>query len=332
MIEIMELIVHSAVIVAGVGLILASSNLVIKRCLVIAKRLSLSDEFIGMTVLSIGTSLPEIFTHIAASLRILREPLMMEELSAISVGTNIGSDMFQQNFLLGIVALLGTLTVSKRDLPKDVGGLIATTFLVFMFSIGGEINRFEGAVLVLGYFAYLYVLKLYGNSGKDGPEGKGEDGTSGGSIFSNVVFTMAGFVVMAVAADRVLDSAIVIVEQTVSSYSFFGVLILGTATALPELSTSMIGVFRKRSAVSAGILIGSNITNPALALGLGALISTYKVPFVIIWYDLPLKIATAVLLYIMLRKGSLKKPYAFVIMLIFAAYLFFRQTYFPTDF
>jgi cation:H+ antiporter len=332
MIEIMAFLFHTVVIVIGVGLILISSDLVIKRCLEMAQRLSLSDEFIGMTVLSIGTSLPEIFTHLAASLRILREPLMMEKLSAISVGTNIGSDMFQQNFLLGLVALVGTLSVSKRDLPKDVGALIAATLLVFLFSIGGTLTRPEGAVLVLGYFIYLYVLKLYGNTDQSEIKEKSADNSMRRSVFRNVVFVLAGFIVMAVAADRVLDSAIVIVERTVSSYSFFGVLILGTATALPELSTSMIGVFRKRSAVSAGILIGSNITNPAFALGLGALISTYKVPFVIIWYDLPLKIATAVLLYFMLRKGSLKKAYAVVIMLIFAAYLFLRQTYFPTDF
>ncbi len=148
-----------------------------------------------------------------------------------------------------------------------------------------------------------------------------------------VAETVVGFAVMSVAADRVLDSAVVIVEHTFLSYSFFGVLILGVAAALPELTTSVLTAAKRRAAMSAGILIGSNITNPAFALGLGALISRYTVPVVVTWYDMPVKIITAVLIYFVLRKHTtLKNRHALVLIGAYMVYLLIRQAYFPTDY
>jgi Ca2+/Na+ antiporter len=138
---------------------------------------------------------------------------------------------------------------------------------------------------------------------------------------------------MAFVADRVLDSSVVIVEHTFLSYSFFGVLFLGIAAALPELTTSLLTAMKRRASMSASILIGSNITNPAFALGLGALISRYTVPAVVTWYDMPVKIVTAALIYFLLRKHStMRNRHAIVLIATYLAYLVIRQAYFPTDY
>jgi hypothetical protein len=209
---------HVIVVVVGVVLILVCARLVVGSSIGLARRYGLSDSFIGMTVLSIGTSLPEIITHLAASFRILREPELMDKMSAISIGTNIGSDVFQQNFLLGVVALVGAVTVTKRELRMNVGGLVVAAVALFIFSIGGVITRLEGAILAGGYIVYLYGLERRGEElPADNPSDK-----TGRSLWKLVVETVAGFAVMSVAADRVLDSAVVIVEHTFLSYSFFG--------------------------------------------------------------------------------------------------------------
>lgn len=317
-------------ILIGIPVIIISAEVVIKSSLNLAKRFGFSDEFIGMTLLSIGTSLPEIVTHLVASFRIIIEPSSMDELSALSIGTNVGSDIFQQNFLLGFIAIVGTVAVSKKDLIKDVGGLVITTLIVFLFSMGGTITRLEGGILTFGYIAYIYVLKRYGAT-KSGKLQETSENVSY-SVLRNIFVTVSAFAIMAVAADKVLDASIVIVKRTFLSYSFFGVIVLGVATALPELATSLISVIKKRAAISTGILIGSNITNPAFALGLGALISTYKVPGAVICYDLPFKVITAVLIYLMMMKGILKKGNAVILIIFYMAYLYFRGIYFPTDF
>jgi cation:H+ antiporter len=320
---------HVIVVVVGVVLILVCARLVVGSSIGLARRYGLSDSFIGMTVLSIGTSLPEIITHLAASFRILREPELMDKMSAISIGTNIGSDVFQQNFLLGVVALVGAVTVTKRELRMNVGGLVVAAVALFIFSIGGVITRLEGAILAGGYIVYLYGLERRGEElPADNPSDK-----TGRSLWKLVVETVAGFAVMSVAADRALDSAVVIVEHTFLSYSFFGVLILGIAAALPELTTSLLTAIKRRTAMSAGILIGSNITNPAFALGLGALISRYTVPAVVTWYDMPVKIITAAVIYFILRKHTtMRNRHALVLIVAYLGYLLIRQAYFPTDY
>ncbi|MAG73757.1 hypothetical protein CL620_05540 [archaeon] len=107
---------------------------------------------------------------------------------------------------------------------------------------------------------------------------------------------------------------------------------LGVASALPELTTALVGVFKHQKGVSAGVLIGSNITNPMMGLGLGALISGYTVPSVVVLYDLPVKIGTGLLIfYFLWRNEKLNKWEAISLMALFAVYLVVRQTYFPGD-
>ena len=91
---------------------------IIKRGVELAEFYGISGTFIGLTVLSIGTSLPEILTHIMGSLQINEQPALMNQVSALVLGGNIGSDIFQQNFLLGVVAILVTILLLKDEMPS----------------------------------------------------------------------------------------------------------------------------------------------------------------------------------------------------------------------
>jgi len=322
----MELLINFLILALSVSLVLFFSSVVVRNSISLAVRLHLSDEFIGMTILSIGTSIPEIATHMAASFKILKDPTTMNELSALAVGTNIGSDIFQQCFVIGIIALVGTVTISKRDTQKNVGGLIIAGVVILLVSIGEQISRLEGGLLVASYIGYVFLLH------KLQMVRQGDTRETTGSLTRNIVLIAFGFIFISVGADLALDEAVVIVKRTGLSYSFFGVIVLGVITALPELATSLVSVLKKRGAVSAGILIGSNITNPIFALGLGALVSGYTVPTVIVWYDLPFNIVSALPLYVLFMKhGTLKKSHAFLMIFLYLGYLYFRNLYFPTD-
>jgi cation:H+ antiporter len=137
---------------------------------------------------------------------------------------------------------------------------------------------------------------------------------------------------MAAVAGPVLDAASRLVAQLPVSASLFGVVILGVCAALPELMTALVAVFRGEKEISAGILIGSNITNPLLSAGLGAAISGYSVPAVAVWYDLPVKFATGGLLFVFLRRGArLGRGEAWILIVTYFAYLLLRGTLFPRD-
>lgn len=313
-------------VLISVAVVIFTAHFAINSSVKIAKRFKLSDALIGMTILSIGTSIPEIITHIVGSVSILQHPSLLNEISGLVVGTNIGSDIFQQNFVLGLIGIIGVIVVHKKNLVKHVGGLILASMLLLLFSLNGLVSRLEGFILLGVYIAYLFWIY---NQGKSHEELGLEIGKN--NVWKNVFIILFSFVAMTFAANSMLKNSEIIVQNLSISASFFGVIFLGIASAFPELTTSLIAVFKKKAKISAGILIGSNITNPMFALGLGALISTYTIPSVVIWFDLPIKIATAFLIFFMLRKGHLSKKNAVVLMGLYVLYLILRNMYFPAD-
>lgn len=314
------------IVLVTAAVVLVTANFAVKSSVHLAKHFRLSDELIGMTILSIGTSLPEIITHVVGSVEILGRPAMMNSVSALVVGTNIGSDIFQQNFILALIAIVGIIVVEKKHLMKDVGGLIAAAVLVLIFSANGIISRLEGGILLAVYIGYLYVLQKYGMDETRTKKRRVKD-----NIFKHIMIVLSSFILMAFAADKMLHHSVVLVENLPISASFFGVILLGIAAAFPELMTALVAVLKHKEKISAGVLIGSNITNPMFALGLGALISSYTVPGVVVWFDLPVKIATALLILWFLWKGKMAKRNAAILMLLYLAYLFFRNMLFPAD-
>jgi len=147
------------VIFFGGLLIVLLANIVIKKTVALAEHWGWSGTFIGMTVLSIGTSLPEILTALAGSYQVIREPKIWETVSAIVVGGNIGSDILQQNFILGIVALLGTVILVKKKVWPLIGGLVGSSLMLFFIGLRGVFSRWEGGLMLIIYFAYLFYLK-----------------------------------------------------------------------------------------------------------------------------------------------------------------------------
>ena len=323
------MLIESITILAGIVVIIALAQSIIKNSIDLAKHFGLSGTFIGLTILSIGTSIPEIMTNVIGSVHILKYPETINTFSGLLIGTNIGSDIFQQNFVLPLVGIIGTIIVIKKNLFIEVGGLIGAALLTWIFSLGGLISRFEGLILLITYSAYLIHL----HRTKISETFNGKDGMTRKEIVLAITFIVAGFTIMAFVANLVLDASTVLVGMLPISASFFGIVLLGVASALPELTTSLIAVFKGKKDISAGILIGSNITNPLLGIGLGALISTYTVPNVTVFFDLPVKIVTAGLLYyFLMRRRDLSKVEAIFLMVIFFVYLGIRFVYFPIDF
>ena len=284
------------IIIFGLLAIVILANIIIKRNISLCESINLSGTFIGMTILSIGTSLPEIITHNVGSLHILNDSSLYNTSSALVVGTNIGSDIFQQNFILGVIAILSIVTLRKKQIFPLFSGLIGSAILLFLLSFDGFIYRWEGTVLILSYLFYLFYL--YHNSKQEKKPKAKFTSIKSKKLFkkqlaSDFFVIIICFVFLAIVANKVLTASEAIVSSFSISASFFGIIIIGFAVALPEFTTALLALKHKQKGMSVGVLIGSNITNPTLALGLGALISSYFVPKAIILYDLPIKILSA---------------------------------------
>jgi cation:H+ antiporter len=316
------------IVVGGALVILALAEAVIRYTLRLARHFGLSGSFVGLTILSIGTSLLEIAIHVMGSMHILRAPATMDTMSALLIGNNIGSDIFQQNVVLPVVGLIGTVVVVRRQLAVEVGALVAASTLLLLACLGGTITRLEGVLLAGTYVAYLVALGRREPRRHIGMRARLRPATLA-AVSGAIVL---GFVAMAAVAQPVVAAAGELVAALPLSASMFGVLVLGICAALPELMTALVSIRKGQRDISVGILIGSNVTNPLLSVGLGAMISGYTVPAVAVLYDLPVKIGTGVLIYAFLyRRADLSRGEAAVLLLAYAAYVAVRWLWFPRD-
>lgn len=325
-----------------IAVLVLAANLSVTKLVGIAAYFNLSSTFMGMTVVSLATSIPEITSHLTASFNILAGKLDFQIGSAIVLGSNIGSDVVQQTFILGLVVLLsGGLYFRRYFMWKSMVPMIGSTVMCILLGFDGTYSRLDGFIL-FGSFV-LYSLYLYFDERKFY---KAEDNIPVSEEISDSIPTTrkqvlidSGIAVLLMAvtvfaASNVLSITEIVVNRTNISGSLIGVITLGLASALPELTTALAGVRQKEYGISLGTLVGSNITNPLVGIGAGALISRYAVPRPLVLWDLPWETLTGLLLWVilLLKKGKLGKYEAFYLMMMYFVFIILRAVLFKADF
>lgn len=311
---------------------------VINKSIRLSRKLGISKLFIGLTVIAVGTSLPEITTSVVGSLDILRGSINPLVASGTVIGTSIGSSIVQQSLILGIVGLLAithsrAIYVKRSFLKQDGILMIVAAMLVFLFALDGKISRIEGIILFFGYVLYLWFLWMKEDERMHNHHRKVHlDVNDKRHIFFDLSYVSIGILIVIFSAEYILRIAEFFVNRYGVGSSLIGVMVIGVASALPELTTSITAMFRGASSISIGILIGSNITNPMFALGLGAMISSYQVPRPIIAYDLPVMIISGIIVVGLLwTNRAFSKKEAFIMMAIYFVYILARLKYFSVD-
>ncbi len=327
---------------AAIAVLVIAANISVKKLVGIAAYYHLSSTFMGMTVFSLATSIPEITAHLTASANILGGSLDYQIGSAIVLGSNIGSDVVQQTLIMGVVVLLsGTLYFRRYFLWKSMIPMIGTTIMCILFGLDGRYSRLDGALLFGTFILYTYYL--FKDERKHYK--KEDNAIESEEIAENIpqnfkdVLVDAGvallmLAVTVLAAGYVLRITELVVVRTGVGGSLIGVLTLGIASAMPELITALAGVRHRENGVSLGTLVGSNITNPLVAIGGGALLSTYAVPNPLIQWDLPWETVTGAILWAILwfSRGRLKKVHAVYLIGMYFVYVVLRAMFFSVDY
>jgi cation:H+ antiporter len=328
--------------IAAIVVLVISANISVKKLVGIAAYFNLSSTFMGMTVFSLATSIPEITSHLTASAHILNGTLDYKIGSAIVLGSNIGSDVVQQTLIMGLVVLLsGTLYFRRYFLWKSMIPMIGTTIMCIIMGWDGSYSRLDGAILFGTFIAYTYYLYVDERKHykKEDNEIVSEEIAENipkniKEVWVDAAIALLMLGVTVVDAGFVLNITELIVVRTGISGSLIGVVTLGIASAMPEFITAMAGVRHKENGVSLGTLVGSNITNPLVAIGGGALVSTYAVPNPLIKWDLPWETVTGIILWAILwfSKGKLKKGHAFYLIALYFVYIILRALFFSVDY
>lgn len=311
------MLVELGFMLIGLFILWASAEVLIKSLQVIARSIGISDTFLGLTILSIGTSLPEIGTHIYAAL----DRLQGVDVTEIAVGTNIGSNLFQITIILGVVAFFMNVHAKKKFLKQDYMFMLSSILAVMFFGLDGAITRGEGVILVVAYMLYLYHLgKKEHFVRKAEKKAKKEK-----KLWLHWLLVPIGLAVLMYSAKIVLDNASLLANAWGVSNSLIGALLLGIGTALPEFVTALIAIKNKSTGMSIGVLVGSNITNPLFALGLGSIIAPHTVGWQALKVDLPIWFfASLIALFFLWHKGKIRRKEAFTLIALYIGYYYAR--------
>lgn len=327
---------------ASIALLVLSSDVAVKKLTGLAGYFRLSTTFMGVTVVSLATSIPEIAAHLTASVGILTHTLDFKIGSAIVLGSNIGSDVVQQTLIMAVVILMaGTLRFRRYFLWKSMGPMIGTTLMCIVLGWDRVYSRLDGLILFGTFIAYMYYLYMderkHYKAEDNGFSVKGEL-PPGVPQNAREAWRDAGIVVLAlgvtiISAMVTLRITEIVVERTGIGGSLIGVMTLGVASALPELITSISGLRNGDAGIPLGTLVGSNITNPLVAIGGGALLSTYWIPAPLVLWDLPWEAVTGALLWVILwfSKGKLGKAGAIYLIVLYIVYIASRTIFFAVD-
>ena len=281
-------------LLVGFFLLIKGADLFVDGTSSIAKLLKVPSIIIGLTIVAMGTSAPEMAVSVGAAIKGQND---------IVISNVLGSNIFNLLVVAGGCAVIKSLPVSidlrKRDFPFSIG--IAALLLFFCLNsliIGGKgftINRTEGIILFAGLMAYLGFLVYSAVKGRTGLPGDEEIKTM--SPLKSVFYTALGIAGIVVGGDLVVDSASDIAAAFGLSQKIIGLTILAVGTSLPELVTSLVATRKGENDLAMGNVIGSNIFNILGVLGLSAAVSPVKVSgFSVI--DLSLFIGFCLIIYL----------------------------------
>jgi cation:H+ antiporter len=278
-----------------------------------AARLGVSPLIIGLTIVSMGTSAPELVVSVKAA---------MNGQSALSIGNVLGSNLFNVGVILGISALIYPLAIKRQLLKFDAPVMVLTAVLFFVLFLDGKISYPEALIFVflfLAYMAYLFVTSLKNKH----RAGEGDEVIKQYKHWAiDVLLIGVGLVGLVYGSNLLVDNAIVIAQKLGMSEALIGLTIVAAGTSMPELATSVVAALKKRSDIAIGNVVGSNIFNLLLILGVAGAIYPIETPD-INRMDSLFVVGISALLWFFMKIGTRVRRWQGVIFLVIYLIYFF---------
>ena len=286
----------------------------------LAKRLKISSMIIGLTVVAYGTSTPELAAAILAALNSHTELIL---------GNIIGSNISNVGMVIGISAIFAPLLISKITVRKWIPIMIGVSLLVIAMSYDGEISQIDGVILIAALIGFtIYTIKTVKTHTTTSTTNTDTEHVEGELFLSRYkietlpkAFALVGIgiVLLFLGGHFTVNGAVAVAESFGLSQLVIGVIIVGIGTSLPELITSVIAIARKQTDIGVGNIVGSNIYNILLILGIAGTITGIPVS-VDAFSNYYIMIAFSLVLFVGFRK-YIPRPIGFGLAVAFAIYL-----------
>lgn len=274
----------------------------------IAKKLGIPQLIIGLTIVAMGTSMPEAAVSITAAL---------QKNAGITIGNIVGSNILNVLIILGVTAVITNVAIQTSTFRYEIPFMMVVTIILLVFGItGGEVTFVEGIifwVLFLLYLGYLFVMAKKGTNEEEGE-------TKDYPVWKCILFMVIGGVLVVKGSDFAVSGASAIAWYFGMSERFIGLTIVALGTSLPELVTSVTAARKGNAGIAIGNIVGSNIFNILFVIGTTALICTvpFESKFII---DTIIAVVVGAILWIGTYKHKeLRRPCGIFMLLCYVAY------------
>ena len=306
-------------LIIGFFFLIKGADLFVDGAASIARKFNIPSMIIGLTIVAMGTSAPEAAVSITSSLSGQND---------MSVANVVGSNFFNILVVLGVSSLISKLPVQKNTIKKDTPFLLIVSGLLLVFGINKYISRIEGLILLIVFVYFLYstvkMAKSATNldSSSDNEIALAEsDTTTQTPILKTVILSVIGILGIVIGGDMVVDSATSIATLFGMSANLVGLTIVAIGTSLPEFVTSIVAIKKGETEIAIGNVIGSNIFNILLVLGLATFISPITISTLAL-IDIIFMLCITILIYLFMKKDySLLKKHGIILVGIYIVYM-----------
>lgn len=292
------------ILIFGFILLIKGSDTFVNSASEIAKKFKIPPIIIGLTVVAMGTSAPELSVSVTSSLAGLND---------MSIANVTGSNIFNLLIALGVCSTIGKLKISNY---KDVITLLFSCIGLLLFTLNGTLGMIEGILLLVAFTVYILSMMKQAKNNKEESEDEKQR-----NIFITVALGILGAIAIVIGGNMVVNSASEIALKLGMSENLVGLTIVALGTSLPEFVTSVMATKKGELDIAIGNIIGSNIFNILLILGVASLISPMAVSVVAICDVMFMVFTVALFIFLTVKEKELNKKSGILLIMMYIVYL-----------
>ena len=321
-------LLNIGLIIIGVVLVIWGADRLTEGASSLARGMRVPEIVIGLTIVAAGTSAPELFVSLVSALK---------GTSDLAVGNVIGSNVFNTLLIVGCSAAVAPIAVAPNTVKKDIPFAIVASLMFFILCFddmssphlwGNEITRQDGLILLVGFLAFMfYTFRMAINSGelKLREEELGvepvKEPRDYSHLWRNLAWIVIGLACLIGGSNLFVDSATYVAHRFGIRQSIVGLTIVAGGTSLPELATSVVAAYKGRSAIAIGNVIGSNVFNILLIVGVTAVIHPLRIMGITIVDLMVMLISIGLMWLFAITKYYVSRREGWLLILSFVAYM-----------
>ena len=301
-----SMLINIVLLVMGLVVVLKGADWLTDGAVNIASRFGVSQMVIGLTIVAMGTSMPELCVSMVSALKGTPD---------LAVGNVVGSNTLNTLLIVGCSALVAPIMVKRSSVRRDIPFAVLASLLMLIFCLDGGIDRLDAALLFILFAVFMFVTVKY--SKNEGTEAK----TTAAPLGKATLLLVVGLVCLILGSNLFVDNASFIASTLGVSDAVIGLTIVAGGTSLPELATSMVSAKKGNSDIAIGNVIGSNVFNILMIIGVTGLVKPMHIKG-ITSLDLIVMLASMLLLWFFCRTTyKVKRWEGAVLAISYIAYL-----------